>query len=414
MLRLWSRNSPGASTAVASIDAKLPFSAWRETLGRLAPVALCLWLVGCAGIERYTFDESDVPPLKLDERIYTLADVQALADADILALNDEMRAFVELHTGDANSGRNKLMNLHWAVKGAGGLDIHYDPFADGDARDAFNRGSANCLSYAHMFIALAREAGLDARYQWMEVRPEWHRMGDRVAVRLHVNVQVRTRDNFEYMVDIDPLSRNEVAGARLMSDEEGLALYHNNLAMQALANDQPGLAWLQVVKGLEVAPEFSQLWVNLGAIYRYSGQLAEAEQAYFQALEIDQGDRSAMNNLVYLYENQGRTREEEYWLDRLNSYRERNPYYHASLGDTAMEAGDWDQAYKHYRKARRMQPDDGQLSYNLGLAEHKRGNVKAAEKLITQAIERASFRVERERYQVQLNVIREEQAAALL
>jgi len=379
-------------------------------------VVLCLVLLpACTTLPDWTFDARDIPPLKFEgERYVFEPSRRGRRRENILATSEDMRAFVERNTGEANNPTNKLMALHRAIKGQGGLAIEYDPFADGDAQGAFERGSANCLSYAHMFIALAREAGLNARYQWMEVRPEWHRMGDRVAVRLHVNVQVKTRDGTEYMVDIDPLNRSEVAGTRLMSDAEGLGLYYNNKAMNALADDRPVDAWKQLTRGLEVASGLSQLWVNLGAIYRLSGQYAEAEQSYFHALEIDQADRSAINNLVVLYELQGREQERGYWLDRLARYRDLNPYYHASLGEQAMAEEDWEGAYDHYKRAQRLQPEDGQLLYSLGLAAYKLGDFREAGRLIERAIERASFQLEKARYRVELLGIREEQRAAQL
>lgn len=376
---------------------------------------LCLYLLGgCAALPQLAFDKAALPPLELDGQLYLPEDVNAdLQPRDILATTEEMREFAVRHTGGNNYSRTRLMSLHWAVKSKGMLGMHYDPFAEGTARQAFERGSANCLSYAHMFIALAREVGLDARYQWMEVRPEWHRMGERVAVRLHVNVLVRMRDGSEYTVDIDPLNRAQVAGTRRMSDAEGLALYYNNIAMNALGEERPVEAWQYLVRGLEVAPGLSHLWVNLGAIYRYSGQYRAAEQAYFRALGIDHRDRSAMNNLVVLYEAQDRIDERDYWLDQLKHYREMNPYFHANLGNIAMEEGRWDDAYAHYSRARALQPNDGELVYSQGLAEYRRGNQAEAERLILKAIDKAAYQVVKEQYRVQLRSIREEQAAAL-
>ena len=374
---------------------------------------LLLALAACETTDAGRQARLEIAPLQVDGRLFTVDEALAVASPDVLAVSDAMRDFVALHTGSIHTPQSRLLALHGAIKSDAVLDMRYDPFAEGDAAATFARGTANCLSYAHMFIALAREAGLDARYQWMEVRPEWHRIGERVAVRLHVNVHVKTRDGGEFMIDIDPLSRSEVAGARLMTDEEGLALYHNNLAITALAEERPAEAWQEIVRGLREAPALSQLWVNLGAIYRFVGQDAEAERAYFRALEIDRGDRSAMNNLVVLYEHQGRDDEASFWLDRLARYRDRNPYYHASLGDAAMREGDWDAAVEHYSRARRLQPDDGQLIYSQGVAEYRRGNLKAAERLVSRAIEKASFPVERERYLVELKTIREEQAASL-
>lgn len=409
MWKLSSKSSPAVSTA-PSVDA----GPRRGRAYTAAPVlaAVLVLLAGCAAPVEWTFERAGVPPLHVEDRTYTVGEALAVPSPDVLAVNDEMRAFVEKFAAPSHSERSKLQSLHWAVRDREGLDLRYDAFADGDAATTFERGTANCLSYAHLFVALAREAGLDARYQWMEVRPEWHRIGERVAVRLHVNVQVKTsHDGNEYMLDIDPLRRSEVAGARLMSDAEGLALHHNNLAMVALAADRPAEAWMELVRGIRVAPALSQLWVNLGAIYRYQGQLDDAESAYLKALAIDGRDQSAINNLAVLYERQGRYEEQALWLDRLNRYRERNPYYHASLGDAAMEAEDWETAYTHYRKARRLQPNDGHLIYSLGLVERQRGNLRAAEKLLAQAVDKAAFPREREYYQVQLRDVREEQSA---
>jgi Flp pilus assembly protein TadD len=352
-----------------------------------------------------------VPPLRIDGEVYQAADALAAPEVDVLALTDEMRAFVEEHTSGVNTAVRRLQALHNAVKDDDELDMRYDPFADGDARAAFERRTANCLSYAHMFIALAREADLDAEYQWMEVRPEWQRIGERVAVRLHVNVSVRDRNGDQYMIDIDPLRRHEVAGSRIMSDAEGLALYHNNLAMMALSEESAVDAWQAVVRGLDAAPGMSQLWVNLGAIYRTVGQHRDAEAAYHEALRVNSQDRSAMNNLVVLYKDLGQNKDADYWAGKLYRYRERNPYYHASLGDEALRGEDFETAYEHYRRALKLQPEDGQLSYSLGVIEMRRGNLKSAEKLLTRAIEKAAFPRERERYLVVLRNIRDEQAA---
>ncbi len=368
-------------------------------------------LGGCATAPELGLSGFDIAPLIVDGEHHSVETALAVPDVYVLETSDEMRAFVQETTAGFHNQRRRLQALHRAVKDDDGLDMRYDPFADGNAMEVFERRTANCLSYAHMFIALAREAGLDARYQWMEVRPEWQRIGERVAVRLHVNVEVRDRDGQRFMVDIDPLQRSEVAGARLMSDAEGLALHHNNLAMIALSEDRIVDAWQSVLRGLDAAPGLSQLWVNLGAIYRATGQNVEAEESYHRALEVNSFDRSAMNNLVVLYGELGRESDEAYWTRRLHRYRERNPYYHASLGDRALASDDWETAYKHYFKARKLQPEDGQLSYALGVIEQHRGNLKSAERLLTHAVDKAAFPLERERYLVRLASIREEQAA---
>lgn len=382
--------------------------------GLVMVLCAAVLLAGCEILPTWVFDTKAIPPLQYDGGIYYPDDALSEVEApNVLAINAEMRDFVKTSTDGSHNSSNVLMALHRAIKSPDGLHMGYDSVAHGDAQATFERGSANCLSYAHMFIALAREAGLNAQYQWIEIRPEWGRIGERVAVRLHVNVQVKMRGGDEYMVDIDPLNRSEVVGSRVISDAEGLALHHNNLAMLALSDDELQQAWSHLVRGIEVAPGLSQLWVNMGAIYRHAGQYREAEQSYLHALEIDQHDRSAMNNLVVLYEAQGREEDSAYWNHRTRRYRLSNPYYHANLGDIAMDDGLWDTAYEHYLRAKKLQPRDGELLYSLGRAAHQRGDDDEALSLITEAIEHALYNGERERYRVELRSI-EQQSAALL
>ena len=305
------------------------------------------------------------------------------------------------------------MMLHRAVIGAGTLDLQYDPLAEGSAREVFHRGSANCLSYANMFIALAREAGLDADYQWLEVRPQWTLLGERVLVRRHVNVLVDLGGGGQYMVDIDPLPTRDIAGTRQISDADAQALYHSNIAMDALADEELELAWLQAVRALQLSPKTSHLWVNLGAIYRLAGQHREAESSYLYALQLAPRERSAMNNLVVLYGIEGRHEEQAYWEERVAQYRDANPYYHAWLGDQAADSGDWQQALQHYQSARSLLPEDSRLLYATGQIHYRMQDLAGAYDYLRRAIEAATLRSDIERYQRQLDEVEQRQLAAI-
>lgn len=172
----------------------------------VAALVLLGALSACSTHPASTRSVAALAPLQLEGRSVGVEAVSRRIPAvDLLATDAAMRDFVAHYTEDAGSARQRLMSLHRAVTGAGILDLQYDPFADGAASEAFHRGTANCLSAASLFVALAREAGLDASYQWLEVRPQWSRMGERVMVGLHVNVQVKLRGTRRYMVDIDPL-----------------------------------------------------------------------------------------------------------------------------------------------------------------------------------------------------------------
>ncbi|MBN7795571.1 tetratricopeptide repeat protein [Parahaliea mediterranea] len=386
---------------------------------RLRAGAACCLLAACLvsacarnPLHRAAVDQ--LPPLQWDGNVVTVAEVAATVPSpDLLGLSQEMRDFVARYAATSSQPRQRLVNLHRAVKGAGMLDLQYDPFADGTAAEAFNRASANCLTYAHLFVALAREAGLDARYQWLEVRPQWTRMGERVALRMHVNVLVDLPRGESFMVDIDPLQSRDIADSHPLRDSDGAALYHSNLAVDALAGGDLPTAWRQSVRALQLSPAMAQLWVNLGAIYRGAGQLQAAEDSYFRALKLNPGDRSAMNNLVVLYAQLGREDERAYWVERVERHREANPFYHAWLGDNAADEGAWDEALAHYRRALKLRPQDSRLLYAEGIIHYRRGDFDAATARIGEAIDRATLKGDIDQYRLQLEAVRREATAAL-
>lgn len=373
---------------------------------RTALLSLCLLLSACAAtgpVPRV----GDLAPLELDDRRVEVADVAGrVATPDLLALDDPMRDFVHRYTGDVARERARLVTLHRAIRGAATLGMRYDPEAEGTARDAFHRGTANCLSYASLFVALAREAGLDAHYQWLAVSPRWMRDGDRVTVRLHVNVLVKLGRGEQFMVDIDPLEPRDIAGSRQISDTDALALYLSNSAMSALARGRTEDAWLQSVRALELSPGMAHLWVNLGVVYRFNGQHAQAERSYRTALQLDAEEYSAMNNLAVLFEAQGRSEEQRHWERELARYRDANPYYHAWLGDEAAASGEWRQAVSNYERALALAPGDSRLLSALGRGYQHLGQPLVATGYVQRAIEAAPTYADNAAYRLQLESLR--------
>ncbi|WP_206604735.1 tetratricopeptide repeat protein [Kineobactrum sediminis] len=367
---------------------------------------------GCSVLPGSGAAVAELPPLRLANGVVTLDDVPALAPSpELTALTEPMRAFVARYAPRTLAPRQRLNSLHEAIKGPGMLAVGYDPFADGDAETVFDSGAANCLSYAHLFVALAREAGLNASYQWLEVRPQWTRLGERVAVSLHVNVLVKVSAGEQYMVDIDPLQPRDIAASRKLGDRDARALQHNNLAMAALAGAEPEVAWANAIRALQLSPDLPELWVNLAAVYRHAEQFSAAENALFQALKIDSGERSAMNNLVVLYSQLGREGEREFWVERVNRHRDLNPYYHAWLGDKAGEEEDWTTALDHYRQALKLEPKNSRLLYSTGIIHFRLAQYDAAERLVERAIATATLRPDILDYQVQLAAVRRRQLA---
>ncbi|MCZ6830938.1 MAG: hypothetical protein O7F73_15390, partial [Gammaproteobacteria bacterium] len=295
---------------------------------RVAVLSLVSLLLACAQAPPYSPDLGKLEPLQQGGSELSVAEAENRAPTpDLLALTDEMRDFVDRYVLTARLPRQRLHMLHSSLRSSALLGIDYDPEADGTAAQAFERGVANCLTYAHLFVSMARYAGLDARYQTLTLRPQWIRYGTRVALRQHVNVLVRLRRNETYMVDIVPVQRKSVAGTRLLADADAFALHHSNLAMMLLRRDQVGGAYAHAIKAVKLSRATDYLWVNLGVIYNRAGQAEAAERSYLTAIELNPNSRSAMNNLMVLHTRNGKPERAAFWEQQVAEHRQRNPYY---------------------------------------------------------------------------------------
>ncbi len=332
---------------------------------RLLAGLAALFLCACADQPRVSFIPGELPPIEVEDAVLDAGTALGQTETPpLLALDDDMREFIDRYV--TGSQRQRLQSLHRGLRSQALVGIDYDPNADGSAADVFHSGAANCLSYAHLFVAMARHAGLDARYLSVSLRPEWARHGEQVALRKHVNVVVRLRNGEEYVVDIDPVPREQVASARVLKDREAAALYHANRAMDALFQRNSAEAYAEAVRALSLGGgSIDYLWVNLGAIYRGVGQDTAAEAMYRNALALNPDSPTAMNNLAVLYYDRGEIEESRRWEARVRKRRESNPFYHYYLGELAEAAGDQEQALSHYLDAIDLQETEAEFYFRV-------------------------------------------------
>jgi tetratricopeptide (TPR) repeat protein len=324
-----------------------------------------LLVSGCAQLQSSSASFSSIDPLQLPGGELTPLKASANTPTpDLLGLTQEMRDFADRYVKHG-SQHQRLMMLHSSLKSQALGGVEYDPGADGTAAQVFHRGKANCLSYAHLFVSLARYSGLNAQYRVVSLRPEWSRHGDQVSLRQHVNVRVILRNGSEFAVDIDPVPRARIASSRALSDREAFALYHANLAMEDLLQRDYTNAYAQAVRSLQLSVNTDYLWVNLGAIFRRAGQEASAERSYMTALGLNPLNPSAMNNLGFLYHEQGQWVQARLWEERVVDHRQKNPYYHMYLGAEAELAGEPELALVHYQSAIAIKDTDAEFYYRL-------------------------------------------------
>ncbi len=322
------------------------------------------------------------PPLLTADPIVEIADV------DLLEMSPRMDRFLDQYVTEQNGSDLRRQLLAIAIADSSMLGFYYNDLRTLTAEQAFNTRSGNCIAFANLFIALAREAGLDARYNEVMVPPEWSSHNDTFIIAKHINVLVGSPRG-SYEVDISGREIKAGARRRVMKDDEAKALYFNNLAIDALFADDISTAHAYLAKAIETAPKSVDAWSNLGVVLARNEQYADAETAYLTALEIDGGERTAMSNLYELYSLQEKFDEAQALQARVEKYRQENPYYLLQMSDEALEHQQYSEAMDLLTRAISKKEDEHRLHFAMAKTQYLSGQRDAAENSLNRARELA-------------------------
>jgi len=345
---------------------------------------LLLFLAGCTSQPPAQF-AAEAPPgpnALLDGRLFGVGPADAPEDPGLLAVNDDMRAFLAERVPErASDSRTVDLILEGIL--AGGLELEYDNLLTLPASEAFYRRAGNCMSFTNLFLALAREAGVRASYQEVMVPPTWTEGDKAWFYNLHVNVLVDL-PGAEQVVDFNIGEYLRAYPRRLISDEAGESRYHNNLGVHYMTHDEPARAFLHFRQALVLQPGAGHAWTNLGTLYRREGELARAEAAFRHAIELDR-EPVAMSNLARLYREQGLPELAANYARQVDRVRSKNPYYQYYRAKRAYDAGAYGSAQRHLERALRTQAQDHRFHHLMAMILTQRRQPELARKFLRQA-----------------------------
>lgn len=325
--------------------------------------------------------------------------IGAVPDENVLALSDEMKAFVDRVTAGQDSSRDKVQAMLSAVIGADGLGIVYNPSASWSAAETFTRREANCLSFTLMMVAMLRHAGVDARFNDVNV-PLLSDLRDESTLVFykHINAIVQFSEQHRAVLDLNMQEYDTTYTQHEIGQQSAAAQYYNNRAMEILQQGQPAAAFPYLVKAIELDPHQSYLWSNLGSLYQRAGKLQPARAAFEVALSEDHRDLVAMSNAARLYAVLGDTRRAEELAERVARFRAANPYYRYVLAVNAYIHADYDAARVELTEAIRLYKQEHRFHFLLGAAYEKLGMREAAEQSMHTALELATDEKQAARY----------------
>lgn len=354
---------------------------------RLAALGSALVLAACGGSG---FIAPDQPPMVYSPE--QLLDGSLLTETpqdpqvELLAVNDDMRAFLAEHVPEGGNKKQKVEKILGAILDDG-LRLDYNLFYTLTAEEAFYTREGNCMSFTNLFVALAREAGISTRFQEVEVPPTWESRNESWLFNKHLNAVVDLPGG-SMMVDFALGEFDTDYDRHLLDDEEVLARYHNNMGVHLMMDGELEPAFPHFRKAIELAPDTGYVWTNLGSLYRRMDNEAAAEGAYLEAIQIAR-DPAAMSNLARLYRARGREDLATWYEGKVELFRLNNPYYLHQLAREAFDAGQYELAVSHSRSALRRDGDKHEMYSLLGMSYVKLGDYDAASEAFRSAAARA-------------------------
>ncbi|NNK33928.1 MAG: tetratricopeptide repeat protein [Xanthomonadales bacterium] len=356
----------------------------RQALGAALAGAVALLIGACGSSPPLT--APDVPPLLGHPQ-------HQVADVDLLSMTPGMRDFVDAHAKSQlfrNSGErgNSAWRLAYAALDNYLLDFDYDPLVTLPADRAFEERRGNCLTFSSMFIAMARDAGLEAWFQEVVVPPKWTSVNETLLISKHVNAVVQDRGR-AYTVDVSRRKTEAFEQTRRLSDREAKAQYFNNLGADALIANNLALAHAYFSKAIATDPSVAYVWSNLGVTLRRNEQTADAVMAYRTALRYDPDQAVALNNLYAIYEEDGDLDAAAEMKRQVERNRKRNPYYLNYLAETAIEEQRYEDAIRLANRAIGIDEKEYRFHYTLAQSQYLAGRTRVARASLDRARELA-------------------------
>jgi Flp pilus assembly protein TadD len=295
-------------------------------------------------------------------------------------ITDEMRAWAHQQVPDTTPATQRLEQLLAAMVDPQRLNLVYESGHTATAREAFESRKANCLAFTSLFVGMARELGLPAFYLDVDDVEKFEKDGDLMVVSGHVSGGYDIGGGKVKILDFTPATQPGYRRVRPLTDLRAVALYYSNRGAEMIrtARGNEALPWLR--KAVEIDPELSGAWVNLGVGLRRAGDVAGAEAAYRKALEVNPEAAAAYTNLAALLRIRGQDAEAGELLALAARSDGRNPFSYIALGDLSLAHGRLEEARRFYQKALRLNRDDASVYAALGLVALAGGDSREAQR----------------------------------
>ena len=136
----------------------------RQHRPRPLGAVLVVLLIGCQSAPEMKLAYPALDSQQTFQRLVVDSEFGAVDDMDVLAVSDALAAYIDTMRRRPDV-RQRLEEIADLFRENGDLAMRYRVDATLSASQAFEQRKGNCLTYTHLFIAIARYLDMRVRYQ---------------------------------------------------------------------------------------------------------------------------------------------------------------------------------------------------------------------------------------------------------
>lgn len=376
-------------------------------------IVIVMTLSACQSMQQVTVP---VPEELLTDITFAGHSIQPESPEQIFALPDATklelsRIVTNTHSIEERTKAALKLIFSYAKDG-----LLYDNTSTKTASETIASGKANCLSLSILTFSMAKELGISATFQDIQIPEYWTTAYRQTWLNGHINVrlkQQRASKDFsgfvvlgrDFVVDFDPYSLKEQFPEKYIETNTVVAMFYNNKAAVAFAKGNHAEAYAYYKAAAKADANFSVTWSNLGILYRVNGMLDLAELSYKHSLALEPDAANTLANLAVLYRQTGNLSEARSLEKRVLAKRNSNPYYFLMLGNEAYRNNDYHQAITNYESAVALDDRNHEAYFGLAISYYALHDSTQATRYMKKARRNAPSNEDQQRYEHKLTIL---------
>lgn len=351
-----------------------------------------------------------------DWRIADLPMYEVVAPQDIFYLTDaQTKDFLNYYHAPANAaegGHKRLYNYLENI--LSNFNYKGETYT---STEALENLSGNCLSLAILTTSLAKLVDIEVRYQRVNAAPIYQRFHNVMTLSSHVRTHVyepyyEVKEHELVLIKsklvIDYFPQNGNVGGDIISYEDFVSMYYQNLAGDALVKEDYATAYSMLAAAMNVNDKNAETLNTLAVIHKALGNTDIAEAIYRYVLMHDSASVNVLSNYIVLLESQNRTSELSQIQQQLDSVKDDNPYRWFDIANRQYAKQNYSIALKYFKRSIEVAPYLHEGYFGLAKTYHKIGLPKQAKESMQKAAKLAHTPEEEYLYQAKLRVLENE------